>query len=168
MHASGSAPRALLLLLAACVAEVYVDATFCYVGVSDQRRYNTSTKAVECPPAIYGSNAACAYACARHKQDKTDVCTFLCIPGQHCDGSSGRIHPVSEVSPGLFLPGCPRQENFEAVDTADATYECEAQCCTKDRCNENGAQRIHAWPVLAALGSHILTVFILTSAFATA
>ena len=65
MHAAGSAPPALLMLLAACVAEVYVDARFCYVGVSNQRRYNTSTEAVECPPAIYGSNAACAYACAR-------------------------------------------------------------------------------------------------------
>lgn len=153
MPAVGSAPRALLLLLAACVAEVYVDATFCYVGVSDQRRYNTSTEAIECPPAIYGSNAACAYACAHHKQDKTNVCSFLCIPGLHCEGTSARVHPVSEVSPGLFLPGCPRQENFEAVDMADATYQCVAKCCTKDRCNANGAHHTLTWPIPVALAS---------------
>ena len=162
MPAARTAPRALLLLLLLAAAST-ATAKFCYVGVSDQRVYDTSTEAIECAPALYGDNAACAFACARHKKDKTDVCSFLCIPGQHCN-ADGRLHPVSEVSPGLFLPGCPKQENFEPVNAGDATYECVAKCCTKDRCNVNAAPR--TGPRRAALLG-VLAASILSAAVAT-
>jgi hypothetical protein len=106
----------------------------CYVGVVNSRVFETGKEAVECPSTIYGDNAACAFACATHKKAKTDVCSFLCIPGQHC-GEQGRVHPISSASPGNFLPGCPRWENFEPV--GDSELDCSSRCCTNDRCNAN-------------------------------
>ena len=60
MPAARTAPRALLLLLLLAAAST-TTAKFCYVGVSDQRVYDTSTEAIECAPALYGDNAACAF-----------------------------------------------------------------------------------------------------------
>ena len=122
-----------LLVLSTCSIAGAIE---CYVGVVNGRVFDTTQKAVECSKTIYGDPAACAVACARNKKDNSDVCSFLCIPGQHCD-ESFRVHPISDVSPGLFLPGCPPQENFEPVGNAE--YDCNSQCCTQNHCNANAA-----------------------------
>lgn len=134
-----------VLILAACRS---VGAKWCYVGVVNGRVYDTTQEAQVCPVSIYGDNAACAIACARDTEAKTDTCSFLCIPAQHCD-KDGRVHPVSKVSPGLYLPGCPKQENFEAV--GDGKFECVSRCCTNDRCNESKTTRTHAMDSTVAL-----------------
>lgn len=125
-----------LLLVVACGS---VGARYCYVGVADVRVYDTTQEAMECSAVIYGESAACAVACARDNKEKTDVCSFLCIPGQHCN-ADGNVHPVSDVGPSNFLPGCGRQENFEVVEKGQ--YDCVSKCCFDDRCNINAAVRL--------------------------
>ena len=125
-----------LLLLMTC--EI-AGAKYCYVGQQNGRVYDTTQEAIECSAVIYGDNAACAFACARDSKAKTDVCSFLCIPGQHCN-NKGQVHPVSQVSPSNFLPGCGRQENFEVVE--EGQYDCVSRCCPSDRCNANSSMRM--------------------------
>ena len=149
----------LILVLATLCSNVYCK--YCYVGTQNARVYDTSQEAIECSAAIYGENAACAIACARHKKDKTDVCSFLCIPGQHCNDANV-VHPISEVSPGLFLPGCPRQKNFEAVGGGE--YDCVTRCCMNDRCNTNVAAHIHrALLTAVSISGGVLVVLLLIS-----
>ena len=129
--------RAPLLLLVCNLAA----AKFCYVGELEGRVWDTDQQqAVECPAAIYGDNAACAIACARDKEAKTDVCSFFCLPGQHCS-DDGLVHPVSTMSPGHYLPDCPSQVNFEAADGQEGKLDCVSRCCKEDRCNVNAARR---------------------------
>jgi len=128
----------LLLYLLLQMCEM-VGAKYCYVGQQNGRVYDTTQEAIECSAVIYGDNAACAFACARDSKAKTDVCSFLCIPGQHCN-NKGQVHPVSQVSPSNFLPGCGRQENFEVVE--EGQYDCVSRCCPSDRCNANSSMRM--------------------------
>ena len=131
--------QALMVILASTTA----GARFCYVGQLDGRVWDPAQKAVECSAAIYGDNAACAVACARDRAARIDMCSFTCIPGQHCS-DSGLVHPVSEMSPGLFLPDCPMQQNFEAVQDQEDKLECVSKCCKDDRCNVNAASSGYA------------------------
>jgi len=118
-------------------------AKFCYVGELEGRVWDTEQQqAVECPAAIYGDSAACAFACARDRVAKTDVCSFFCLPGQHCS-DEGLVHPVSTMSPGHYLPDCPQQVNFETVDGQEDKLDCVSRCCKEDRCNVNAARPTH-------------------------
>lgn len=149
----------LLLGVAACGG---AEARKCYNGTTTERVFDAAAHdAIECPASIYGDSAACAFACARHRKDKSDVCSFVCIPGQHCS-DEGRVHPVSRVSPGNYLPGCGPWENFEAVDP-DSKFDCVARCCKEDRCNANAALTLHV-PAAAALLNAVAVAFVLVFA----
>jgi hypothetical protein len=72
------------------------------------------------------------------------------------------VHPISEVSPGFFLPGCPSQDNFEAV--GDGEYDCVTRCCMSDRCNTNVAVRKHrALSTAVSISAGLLVVLLLFS-----
>jgi len=137
------------------------EATRCYLGVISQRVAAEGTGApdTECPPELYGSDAACAYSCARDINTKQDVCSFMCLPARQCRETY--IHPDSPASPGLLLPGCPQHENYEPVQSS--FLECVARCCEGDLCNLNGAigTRTKSWLrllVLLAPGFLLLAV----------
>jgi hypothetical protein len=151
-----------VLLLLVLLASTAQGARFCYVGELDGRVWDAAQKAVECSAAIYGDNPACAVACGRDREAKTDVCSFSCIPGQHCS-DSGLVHPVSEMSPGLYLPDCPMQQNFEAVEGQEDKLECVSRCCKDDRCNTNAASRTGA-ALNAVLTAGALSAMALTLA----
>mmetsp|Transcript_59031 Transcript_59031/g.120950 ORF Transcript_59031/g.120950 Transcript_59031/m.120950 type:complete len:236 (+) Transcript_59031:146-853(+) len=112
-------------------------ATRCYLGAIGHRVATFGAQEMECPVELYGEDAVCAFACVRDVRSSQDGCSFMCLPRKQCRETY--IHPESPASPELMLPGCPKHENYEPVQSG--YLECVARCCEGDLCNVNSAPR---------------------------
>jgi hypothetical protein len=132
----------------------------CYVSHGPSRVANASSIDT-CPEQLHGPNPSCGSSCATHRESGEHLCSFYCLPARHCT-SLGVVRPDFEMSPSNFLEGCPREINYEPVESTE--LECSASCCSQDLCNSDGALRSLAPPSLTLTsGAASLVLFIISA-----